>query len=325
MGRDSLHEGIARARLSGAPGTVHQTQSRAGRFVEELREMGYSVQRWENLNNRHVADWAARALQSKDEGGFGHQVSTVKDYLSAVRAVCNAWGNERIYARNDQFRTDPADPSTRIIPQREYVTNEDRSVPEQVYQAVRDNLAAGGLDQRRLAVEIDLMRHLGLRHEEARKFNPDRAVLQSGDVHVSDGTKGGRERTIAADQISDQARAAIDAAREYVTDRGSLIPSGMTERQWETKSYDLAQGAGLSKEECGASFHGLRHGYAQDRYEVLTGWPCPAKGGTIEQAHAVGGDNWREIDRDARLLLKTEMGHGPDRDSVISVYIGSWR
>ena len=55
----------------------------------------------------------------------------------------------------------------------------------------------------------------------------------------------------------------------------------------------------------GVGLGGLHHAYAQNRYEELTGWQCPAAGGppakelTPEQ---------RETDREARLTISRETG-----------------
>jgi len=63
--------------------------------------------------------------------------------------------------------------------------------------------------------------------------------------------------------------------------------------------------------------HGLRHAYAQNRYEELTGWKCPVAGGmesrdlTLEQ---------RGIDRQARLSISRELGH--ERETVTCAYLG---
>ena len=63
--------------------------------------------------------------------------------------------------------------------------------------------------------------------------------------------------------------------------------------------------------------HGLRHAYAQTRYQALTSWQCPIQGGlsrrdmTLEQ---------QEKDREAGQTISREMGH--DRLEIVSVYIG---
>ncbi|HEC26053.1 MAG TPA: integrase [Gammaproteobacteria bacterium] len=69
--------------------------------------------------------------------------------------------------------------------------------------------------------------------------------------------------------------------------------------------------AGLSK------MHGLRHAYAQQRYEEMTGWPSPAAGGptvkelTIEQ---------KREDQNARQVISRQLGH--ERSQVVGIYLG---
>ena len=69
--------------------------------------------------------------------------------------------------------------------------------------------------------------------------------------------------------------------------------------------------AGLS------NMHGLRHAYAQNRYEELTGWKSPAVGGPETK---VLTPEQREIDRQARLTISRELGH--EREAVTAVYLG---
>jgi hypothetical protein len=63
--------------------------------------------------------------------------------------------------------------------------------------------------------------------------------------------------------------------------------------------------------------HGLRHQYAQMRYEALTGWKAPKAGGP----HAAQLDLFqRQRDRDARQQVSRELGH--ERLAVTAVYLG---
>ena len=57
--------------------------------------------------------------------------------------------------------------------------------------------------------------------------------------------------------------------------------------------------AGLSQ------MHGLRHAYAQNRYEELTGWQCPAVGGPNSK---VLTPEQREADRGGGSLLARSWG-----------------
>ena len=51
--------------------------------------------------------------------------------------------------------------------------------------------------------------------------------------------------------------------------------------------------------------HGLRHAYAQNRYEELTGWQCPSVGGPDSK---VLTPEQRAADREARLTISQELG-----------------
>ncbi len=63
--------------------------------------------------------------------------------------------------------------------------------------------------------------------------------------------------------------------------------------------------------------HGLRHAYAQRRYEELTGWKAPAAGGPVTRALSPGQ---KVIDRHARQTISQELGH--EREQITSVYLG---
>jgi hypothetical protein len=66
--------------------------------------------------------------------------------------------------------------------------------------------------------------------------------------------------------------------------------------------------------------HGLRHAYAQLRYEALTGWKPPAAGGPSTQSLTV---SQRLADFEARLIISRELGH--ERIEITKVYLGSSR
>ena len=61
----------------------------------------------------------------------------------------------------------------------------------------------------------------------------------------------------------------------------------------------------------GITSHGLRHGYANDRYEQIAGQPSPVRGGTASD---------RDTDLAARLEVAEELGHS--RESVTTHYLG---
>lgn len=63
--------------------------------------------------------------------------------------------------------------------------------------------------------------------------------------------------------------------------------------------------------------HGLRHAYAQDRYQELTGWKCSAANGPVARELT---PEQRERDREARLTISRELGH--EREQVTAAYLG---
>lgn len=69
--------------------------------------------------------------------------------------------------------------------------------------------------------------------------------------------------------------------------------------------------AGLNK------LHGLRHAYAQERFEELTGRLPPALGGKTSAALT---PEEKAQDREARLTISRELGH--EREQVTAVYLG---
>lgn len=314
---DTLYEGVvvalsnSRRRKSGIK-TRYNHIMEANRFVKELRGLGFGVKQWKNLSNKHVQAvvrvWVDRKLE----------INTIKGYLAAVRIVARFFGNDRIAPRNSEFG----------IGRRTYISNKDKSLPQDAYDRVVKQLKKGEKDgDTRIAAMFMLERSLGLRTEEAAKFNPKQAVLSDGRVFVCHGTKGGRERTL--DNITPEGIEAINYTKKVIKGARNLIPKDpdMTERKWIKRYYNRIRQLGVSKSQCGASGHGNRHAYAQECYFQITMFPCPCKFPSVKEfivyAEEVVGKDWKERDESARMILKSLLGHGPDRDGVVSQYIGS--
>jgi integrase len=109
-----------------------------------------------------------------------------------------------------------------------------------------------------------------LRREESIKFQPSYA--DRGDHIALNGSwmKGGRERTVPI--TTPEQRAVLDEAHR-LAGTGSLIPANKTYIQQRHVYDGQCKAAGLS------NMHGLRHRYAQRRYEALTGREAPKAGG----------------------------------------------
>ena len=180
------------------------------------------------------------------------------------------------------------------IGERQYVTNESKAV----------FMSHGDLDKVKdahIRASLELQRAFGLRREECLKFQP--RFVDRGDKLVLKASwcKGGREREIPV--RTDRQREVLNQAHR-LAGRGSMIPSGRSYVE-QVKLYERqTAAAGLHKP------HGLRHAYAQARYEELTGRAAPAAGG---KRSAELTREEKALDREARMTISRELGHGREQ------------
>ena len=121
-------------------------------------------------------------------------------------------------------------------------------------------------------------------------------------------TKGGRPREIPIRTLAQ--REVLDAAKALAR-RGALIPADKSYKQQLIHYEPFTRKAGLSH------LHGLRHAYAQDCFEELAGFPCPAAGGP---SRAQLTPEQRENDYEARVIISVELGHS--REAITAAYLG---
>ena len=217
---------------------------------------------------------------------------TIKNRMSAFRWWARKVNRHNVVARsNDHYG----------IPNRQFVTNTSKakSVLEADLAKVRDE---------HVRISLELQQAFGLRREEAIKFIPTYAD-QGDHLRLKPSwTKGGRARKIPIRTKAQ--RECLDRAHR-LAGKGSLIPSHRNYVQ-QLRIYEgNTSRAGLSK------MHGLRHAYAQRRYEELTGWKSPAAGGPLSKSL---NRQQRDQDRHARLIISRELGH--EREQVTGVYLG---
>jgi len=149
----------------------------------------------------------------------------------------------------------------------------------------------------------------GLRREEAIKFRPAYADRDDHIVLKGSWTKGGRERSIPI--ATPEQREVLQAAHR-LAGAGSLIPADKRYIDQRHVYDGQCKAAGLSH------MHGLRHQYAQRRYETLTGWKAPAAGGPFSKALTPAQ---RKQDAQARRIISRELGH--ERTQITAVYLGT--
>lgn len=255
-------------------------------IADQLHDLGFRHMTATSLKAKHVealvALWKSQGLS---EG-------TMKNRMAALR-----WLSEKI-GKTKVIKPDNRDYG---IGERTFVTNVSKAttVAPDKAQQVTDKYTAASLR---------LQEAFGLRREESIKIVPSWA--DNGDVlRLRDTwTKGGLYREVPITTAAQ--RAALDAAKA-LAGKGSLIPPGMRYRDQLQRFKAQCQKAGI------AHVHGLRHQYAQQRYQALTGWKAPAAGGP--RSRELKGER-KERDRQARLAISSELGHG--REQITAVYLG---
>ncbi|MEM8500685.1 MAG: phage integrase N-terminal domain-containing protein [Pseudomonadota bacterium] len=185
------------------------------------------------------------------------------------------------------------------VDRRVYVTNKNKGQPlDGRVEVIRNPM---------VQMSVRLQAAFGMRREESIKFQPSES--DRGDrLYIKKGTKGGKPRSIPIKTV--EQRALVDACRKLVGNN-ALIPISK-DYKYQKKLYenDIAK-AGFHK------LHGLRHHYAQERYEKITGWKSPVQGGP-KRASLSSED--KQLDNTARQIISRELGH--ERLEVVSVYIG---
>ncbi|MCM5705828.1 phage integrase N-terminal domain-containing protein [Larsenimonas salina] len=266
--------------------TTQYQRSRSLRSIsQQLQELGYRNMRASSLKPKHVT-----ALVERWQGE-GISDGTIKNRMAHVR-----WWAEKV----GKTSVIPRDNTQLGIRDRVHVTGVSKA------QTLDPRLEA--VPDHRIRVSLELQAAFGLRREESMKLRP--ALADHGDRLVLQGswTKGGREREIPIE--TDDQRAVLDRAHQ-VAGTGSLIPPTHSYAQHLKRYEYLLPKAGLSR------MHGLRHAYAQRRYETLTGWAAPAAGGPVSSALSA---DQRASDQQARLTISRELGH--EREQVTAIYLG---
>jgi len=254
-------------------------------IADQLYALGYRGMGVSSLKPKHVealiAHWRAE----------GRCAGTLKNRLAALRWWAEKVGRENAVARSNEHYG---------IPDRVFAGtgSKAKTVDGQDLERVRDPY---------VRISLELQQVFGLRREEAIKFCPRYADRGDRLVLKASWTKGGKARVIP---VRTEAQREVLGRAHRLAGRGSLIPGERSYRE-QLRAYERhTANAGLSK------LHGLRHAYAQRRYEELTGWPAPAAGGP---SRSVLTAEQHAVDRTARLTISQELGH--EREEIAALYL----
>lgn len=263
-------------------------------MANSLCSMQYQLKHAMYVTTRHV--WALVNLWKQEEISSG----TMKNRLSHIRWLMGKLSHEDLVPSNEKLG----------IEKRQYVTNEDKSreLTSEDLDHIHDPLMRLSLKAQEL---------FGLRVEESLKIQPyladHRGKEREKEQLFIKGSwaKGGRDRMIPI--RTQEQRSWVDEAKALVKDKqASLIPVDASYKTYRKRFEKACQRAGI------AHCHGHRHLYAQRRFEELTGYLCPAKGGPMKSSMA---KEQFKSDKEARLEISQELGHS--RSSISNTYLGS--
>ena len=278
---------LTRMYKEGSYNTQRSRKAHVKLIARHLSEAGFNKLGAKHLKPKH---WMALVARWKRDG---ISVGTFKNRMGTLR-----W----MYAKVEKHFLIPRDNDALGIGERQYVTNESKA--RELTPAFGD---VDKIKSPHVRMSLELQRAFGLRREESLKIQPAWADRGNKLVLLGSWTKGGRPREIPIrtkeqQQVVDRAKALAGG--------GSLIPKAKTYINHLRAYKRQVAAAGFDK------LHGLRHAYAQQRYEEITTWAAPAAGGPSRDEL---NDEQRRIDYNARMTVSEELGHG--REQITAVYL----
>ena len=263
------------------------------RSIKDLHELGFKLTHINGLKPKHiyvlVDHWKA---QGKNPG-------TIKNYMSKLRKVALLLDKPQLVKpSNDNYQID----------RRRYTPTHNKAIHQIDFSKCSDAPIQLSLEAQSL---------FGLRREESMKLIVSEA-WQGDYLKIKPSwTKGGVGRKLKITN-HEQRQWLIKASQQTPTGH-SLIPKGRSYKQHLSHYQTQNKHMGLKK--C----HGLRHAYAQRRYQELTqaldpnkiGWTCPIAGGIATKKLKA---YQRAIDYNVREIISRELGHA--RIAIVKIYCG---
>jgi integrase len=268
----------------------YSTQATRSRILDlianQLHELGYKHMQAKSLKPKHV-DALVSLWKDQDLS-----VGTLKNLLSGLR-----WWARHV-GKDDMI---PKDNNAFDIGRRSPVAEESKAWELKETQLER-------ISDPYVRLSLRLQAAFGLRREEAIKFSPNYAIKDDHIKLKASWTKGGRARPVPIK--TDEQRQLLEEVTKLAKG-GALIPPNKNFIKQRNHYDRQVRKAGIKNP------HGLRHAYAQRRYEELTGWKAPVAGGPASKS--LNSDQ-RALDKRAREAISRELGHS--REEISAKYLG---
>lgn len=269
----------------------------------QLAEDGFVGLQPQNIGGRHIR----HLMQRWEREGLA--ASTLKSRLSSINWLLVVTNRSSVIQKAESYLLDPS------RAKRTYVATKDKSW----------NGAVNSIDIEakikeiepycwRSALMLEVQEAFGLRRRESMMFRPH-VVDHVGYLELTDrghGTKGGKPRVVPIE--TEKQRLVLDKAKRLITNPNGRIGGDGQRKQdqmYNRFGYVMRKFKVTLKDE-GVTPHGLRHQYANDKYERETGEASPVRGGQASDKNA---------DTIARAKTSKALGH--ERLSITGSYYGS--
>lgn len=277
---------LCRTNRDGSYATQANRLRMLNQIAAQLHMLGFRRMKATSLKPKHVD--ALIALW-RDQG-IG--LATQKNRLSVLRWLAGKINKADIIARDN---------SAFGLGQRDHVAKASKA-------RTLDDAKLARITDPYTQLSLRLQAAFGLRRQEAIKFRPGYAIRDDA-IHLkASWTKGGRARTVPI--RTEEQRALLQEVKELAKGGALIAPQSNYVEQLHRYERQIRT-AGLTK------LHGLRHAYAQARYQELTGWKAPVAGGPASLSLS---PEQRALDRGARETISRELGHS--REQITTVYLG---
>ena len=281
-------------------------------IVEIIHGDNYRISHYKNFDTRHLRV-IVNHLETCD-----YAPSTMQNKLSMLRMLCKWIQKDSMIPMVSEMLMHPE----RYM--RSGKAKRDRSWTPEVYekavtQIVRSNPS--------MAISLLLMDAFGLRIRESMLLRPEQDH-EDEILNVYRGTKGGRARDV--ELTSEYQLKVLKVAKAQAKKNGgSMIPRKMRLATWRNRFYARLHYLGITLKDEGFTCHGLRHGYAQQLYQELTGGVAPIRENVPHDMEV-----WYKARENALLtvvfevmvpdgqkaMLSAQLGHA--REEIIDAYIG---
>lgn len=299
IGRTSQANRLARVELS----------------MRELHAIGYELEDGAAFKQKHayalMRYWLAK----------GFDAATIQNRMSALRCYLEWVNKGDMLGQAERYLPEGVDAArVRIVS----VAQKPKGWAENGVDLVSMIKKVLEIDPR-VAVVILLSAAFGVRRREACCFRPGVELARLGGelrigqmVSIKEGTKGGRGRSVPINEQYqiDIINLALSFCRRPSS---SMVPDGMDLQQFLNRVRNVCSRTGMTKAN-NCHPHAMRHSYAVNLYEKISGFQAPVRGNgcftPVEDGMNRAGDM---IDTAARAVAKN-LGH--DRPQITRAYVG---